>query len=396
MALSPDEYSRLLQFLGQASAYSHHPKEVEHVQTHISHVFIAESLVYKIKKRVNLGFLDYSTLKKREHYCHREVELNRRLCDDSYLGVVPITREGDSFALKGHGEAVEFAVEMKKLQEEFFLNSYIENNSLTRKHLDRIADTLADFYREQNPGPEILQYGEIEKIKINTDENFDQTEEFIGETLDQLTFDTIRQYTNQYYRKKEQLFRRRIKQKRIVDGHGDLHLDHIHITPEKVRIYDCIEFNERFRYGDLAADLAYLAMDLDFVGRRKEERYFVAQMSTRMEDPDLHRVLDFYKCYRAYVKGKVKSIQSMEQEVDKADRKEAAQKAARYFDLSLRYALLGSEPVALIFMGRIGTGKSTLANKLSEKFENRIFFFRSYSQNAGGSAAQTANTCRAS
>ena len=151
-----------------------------------------------------------------------------------------------------------------------------------------------------------------------------------------------------------------------MDGHGDLHLEHIHISPESICIYDCIEFNERFRCGDLAADLAYLAMDLDFQDRRNESRYFVEQMAQKLNDPDLTRIIDFYKCYRGYVKGKVKSLQSIGDENSPEKRKKLQQTATDYFHLSLRYALLGSRPVALIFMGRIGTGKSTLAKHLSK------------------------------
>jgi aminoglycoside phosphotransferase family enzyme/predicted kinase len=363
--------SDLLQFLKQPDSYPYKPEKVEHIQTHIAHVFIATPYVSKVKKPVDLGFLDYSTLEKRKRFCRREVELNRRLSDDVYLGVVSLVRKGETFALatevNNAQEVVEYAVKMNKLPEEYFLHSYIQNNSLTDNHLDRVAEKLANFYRSQEPEAEILKWGSIEKIRYNTDENFSQTKQFIGRTIDGNTFKAIREFTNWYYERHEDLFQKRIDQKRIVDGHGDLHLDHIHITPEKVQIYDCIEFNERFRYGDLAADLAFLAMDLDFNNCWQEERYFIDQMAGKLEDPDLLQIIDFYKCYRAYVKGKVKSIQSAGEEVSKEDRKKASNLASRYFNLSLRYALLGSEPVALIVMGRVGTGKSTIAEHLSDK-----------------------------
>jgi predicted kinase len=232
---------------------------------------------------------------------------------------------------------------------------------------------LTEFYTRQQPDEEILEYGEIKNIKVNTDENFSQTKPFIGKTIDQNTFVAIRDFTNQYFEKHDRLFKKRIKEKRIVDGHGDLHLEHIHITPEKVQIYDCIEFNERFRYGDLAADLAFLAMDLDFNDRWQEARYFVDQMADKLEDPDLAKIIDFYKCYRAYVKGKVKSLQSSEEEVPPKEREQAAETADRYFNLSLRYALLGSKPVALAFMGRVGTGKSTLARHFEKSLGIKRF-----------------------
>jgi len=357
----------LWEFLNNRQAYPHQPDSVKHIQTHISHVFMVPPFVYKLKKPVDFGFLDYSTLDKRKHFCKREVELNRRLCSDIYLGVIPISKHGDTFTFSSEssGEIVEYAVKMKMLDAQYFLYSYIENDTLTNQHLDRVADKLADFYLQQEPGNDVLKYGEIEQIRFNTDENFQQTESFIGKTIENEEYQAIKYFTNHYFERYQSLFNRRIAQKRIVDGHGDLHLEHIHISPDRICIYDCIEFNERFRCGDLAADLAYLAMDLDFQDRRIESRYFVEQMAERLDDPDLSKIIDFYKCYRGYVKGKVKSLQSTGEENTPDRRTKLQQTATDYFHLSLRYALLGSGPVVLIFMGRIGTGKSTLAKQLS-------------------------------
>jgi len=363
-----ESVNSLWEFLEQKKAYPHQPERVKHIQTHISHVFMVPPFVYKFKKPVDFGFLDYSTLEKRKHYCEREVELNRRLCSGIYLGVVPISKNGDrfSFNTESPGEIVEYAVKMNLLDGKYFLYSYIENDTLTLEHLDRVAEKLADFYLKQDPDDDVLQYGEIEQIRFNTDENFQQTKSFIGKTIKNEEYQAIKYFTDRYYEKNQSLFNRRITQKRIVDGHGDLHLEHIHIGPNSICIYDCIEFNERFRCGDLAADLAYLAMDLDFQDRRKESRYFIEQMAQRLDDPELSKITDFYKCYRGYVKGKVKTLQSAGDENSPEKRKKLQKTATDYFHLSLRYALLGSRPVVLIFIGRIGTGKSTLAEHLSK------------------------------
>jgi len=367
----------LLQFLKRRESYPHKPSEVRHIQTHISHVFMVPPYVYKIKKPVNFEFLDYSTLEKRKKLCHREVELNRRLCDGVYLKVVAIAKNDDTYQFVEEDErpesTVEYAVKMNQLDEEYFLHTYIDEGTLTKEHLDRVADKLAAFYLDQEPNPKIEKWGQIENIRVNTDENFNQTKDFVGKTIDENAYAAIKHFTNAYFEKNEELFKRRIKTRRIVDGHGDLHLEHIHITPEQVRIYDCIEFNDRFRYGDLAADLAYLAMDLDFNDCWQEEHYFINRMSAKLEDPDLLQIIDFYKCYRAYVKGKVKSMQSVEEEVEPEDRKKAASLASRYFYLSLRYAMIGSKPSVIIFMGRVGTGKSTLAEYLKERLNVEYF-----------------------
>ena len=366
-------FSKLIGFLESKESYPHPVDKVGHIQTHISHVFIAGSFVYKLKKPVDFGFLDYSTLNKRKKYCHREVELNRRLSDDIYIGVVGICRKEGHFSFEesnsGSDATIEYVVKMRKLNETYFLNRIVENGDLSNEHLDRVADTLTPFYLEQNQGRKLSKWGEVKTIKVNTDENFRQTEQFIGHTIPRNAYEAVRYFTNHYFQKYQQLFQRRIEDGRIVDGHGDLHLEHIHINPKKVQIYDCIEFNERFRYGDLAADLAFLAMDFDFNRCRKEERYFIEKMSNKLKDDDLLQIIDFYKCYRAYVKGKVKSFQSVEEEVPKKVRKHSEKRAIRYFKLAHRYALIGSEPMVIIFMGRVATGKSTLAGVVADHLD---------------------------
>lgn len=365
----------LLHFLKRPGSYPHAPGEVRHIQTHISHVFIVPPYVYKLKKPVDFGFLDYSSLAKRRKYCRREVQLNRRLTEDIYLGVVGIVRREGGYLIGSvdqdpdSGSVVEYAVKMRKLSDEYFLHSYIEEGRLTDRHLDRVAERLARFYTGQQGSKELAEWGAMEKVKVNTDENFNQTKRFIGDTIEGDTFRAIRHYTDAYYEQHRDLFRQRREEGRVVDGHGDLHLEHIYITPDEVMVYDCIEFNDRFRYGDLAADLAFLAMDLDFRGCWREQRYFVSRMTGKLGDRDLERIITFYKCYRAYVKGKVKSLQSTEEEVPPGERGEAADLASRYFSLSLRYALLGSDAMVVIFMGRVGTGKSTLAGWLSDRLK---------------------------
>lgn len=359
----------LIDFLKKPGSYPHHPERVKHLQTHISHVFIAAPYVYKLKKPVDLGFLDFSTIDKRKYYCEQEVKLNRRLCREIYLGVICITGSEESYRLgpatDNPAEPVEYLVKMKQLPKEHFLIAKVKKGILKTEDLERVADKLTAFYSEQKPGPKILSYGEMKVIRFNTDENFKQTESFIGTTIDAITYQTILQFTNGFMDYGESLIQKRMNQGRIVDGHGDLHLEHINITDENICIYDCIEFNERFRYQDVAADLAFLAMDLDFHNLRKESLRFTGLMSELLGDPDLLKMMDFYKCYRAYVRGKVKSIESTGEEISDSERVKAVEKASCYFRLSLSYALAGSRPSVLFVMGRVASGKSTLAKFLA-------------------------------
>src|SRR5205823_3593084 len=153
------------------------------VQTHASFVFIAPPFVLKVKKPVDFGFLDFSTLEKRRDACEREVTLNRRLAPHTYLGVVPITRRGRRFAFDGSGKVIEYAVRMRKLFERHFLAGLLQRGKIGNPEMDRIARTLAAFYRAQHPGLAIEDWGRVPHLRVSTDENFRQTRRFAGKTI---------------------------------------------------------------------------------------------------------------------------------------------------------------------------------------------------------------------
>ena len=366
---------QLLPFLLNPQSYPHRPRTVRLVQTHASFVFLAPPFVYKVKKPVNFGFLNFSTLEKRRHFCEREVALNRRLSPDIYLGVVPISTRAGRFVFgDGDGDAVvEYAVQMRKLADGRFLDQLVARQRVGPADLDRIAEVLKNFYEAQHPTAEIEAWGRIDRLRISTDENFRQTKEFIGHTLSRAAFETIRFYTNRFYARHARLFASRIRERRIRDCHGDLHLEHIHLTPRALHIYDCIEFNDRFRYVDVASDVAFLAMDLDYEGRPDLARHFATRIAATLHDDGLPRLLDFYKCYRAYVRGKVESLHSLAHAASEEERRASAERARRYFRLALQYAVAGSQPLALAVMGRIASGKSTLAHALGAELGWEVY-----------------------
>jgi hypothetical protein len=375
-----DSQRGLTAFLESTASYPHKPTELRAIQTHISWVFIASPFVFKVKKPVNLGFLDFSTLEKRHHFCQREIQLNRRLCPEIYLDV-PIYEADSGFAFKPPGEIVEYAVRMKELPhgwpdrrsfgEGGFLNELLEKNVVGKKEIDQVISVLHRFYQAETPTPEIEQWGTPEKLKISTDENFAQAEPFVGKTISSAAFEAIRHYTNQFYVVNESLFHERIQQHRVLDCHGDLRLDHVHLTPEATTIFDCIEFNDRFRFIDIANDLSFLAMDFDFKGRNDLGNLFLRNAARELGDAGMLKVANFYKCYRAFVRGKVESIQATEKET--ANPQEHEEEAARYFELALRYAIAGSEPLILVVMGGVGTGKSTIAKRLASQLDWPLF-----------------------
>ena len=363
----------LLPFLLNPQSYPHRPKRVRLVQTHSSFVFIAPPFVYKVKKPVDFGFLNFSTLEKRRHFCEREVTLNRRLCPKVYLGVVPISVRNGRFTFEEGDEVVEYAVQMRKLADGSFLDQLVERAEAIPGDLNRIALALKQFYEAQQPTEEIEAWGRIDRLRISTDENFRQTREFIGRTLSRPAFETIRFYTEKFYARHARLFASRIRDRWIRDCHGDLHLEHIHITRRALHIYDCIEFNDRFRYVDVANDAAFLAMDLDYQGRPDLARYFATQMARALNDEEMPRLMDFYKCYRAFVRGKVESLHSVAHAAPEEERLASAERARRYFRLALQYAVAGSHPLGLAAMGRIASGKSTLAHALGAELGWEVY-----------------------
>jgi aminoglycoside phosphotransferase family enzyme/predicted kinase len=362
---------QLLEFLKSQSSYPHRPIEVRSIETHISWVFITSPFVFKIKKPVSLGFLDFSSLEKRHHFCQRELELNRRLCPEVYLEVVPIYKGASGYSFKTGGQIAEYSVKMKELPDGWFLRQLLARHVVRETEINRVISRLHRFYESQTPAPQIEEWGKAEKLKISTDENFAQVEPCVGKTISQVAFDAIRHFTNNFYCTNNRLFRERVRQRRIRDCHGDLHLDHIHLTPHATTIFDCIEFNDRFRFIDIANDLAFLAMDFDFEWEHKLGDLFLRNAAREFSDPGILNLADFYKCYRAIVRGKVESIQAIAE--DPTPRENHANRATRYFHLALRYAVVGSEPLVLVVMGRIATGKSTVAKQLARELDWPLF-----------------------
>lgn len=322
--------------LMEEKAYPHKIESVDFKQTHISYVYITDSFVYKVKKPVNFGFLDFSTLEKRKFYCDQEVILNKRLSPHIYLGTVPVTKENDSFVFNGAGEAIDYAVKMKLIDESLMIRHYLNNNTLTPEIIDNVAKAIAEFHKNAETSEEIKEFGTIKTVKHNTDENFDQTVGYIGKSITQGQWDAIKAHTNNYFENKAHLFENRIKNNFIRDCHGDLHLDHICIT-DPITIFDCIEFNKRFRFSDVTADIAFLAMDLDFNNREDLTELLMKSYIKHSQDSEIMDLLTFYKIYRAYVRGKVISFQLDDPSISQEKKEEAAALASKYFTLAKKY-----------------------------------------------------------
>jgi aminoglycoside phosphotransferase family enzyme/predicted kinase len=357
--MTPEElHQRLL----DPHAYPSPPGTIELRETHASCVYLTDKTVYKVKKPVNIGFLDFSTLELRHHFCLQEVLLNRRFAPNTYLGVVPIRlHHGQLFIDGQEGEIVEYAVVMRRLPEERMLDRLVERNDPSLPdEVVRLGTSLAQMHKDCQ-----ICRGEIEDaatvVQRNWEENFNQTEHYAGVTINRDALNLLRERMHLAIDNLSRQMREREEAGRVRDGHGDLHADHICLT-YPICIYDCIEFNRRFRVGDILADLAFLLMDLDKRGKQDLARIIEKTWSSLLGEEIDPALLRFYEIYRAFVRGKVNSFLVDDPELPGKERAVAAVRAKEYFDLALGYLV---PPTLFITCGAMGVGKTTLSRALA-------------------------------
>ncbi len=362
-----DALPPLIRAMLEPGFYPHRPARVELEQTHISFVLLAGEHVYKVKKPVRFAFLDFSTLERRRYFCHEEVRLNRRLAPRAYEGVVALRGSGTGFALaeESASDAIEYAVHMRRLPADRMLPALLERGTATTAVIDAVAATLAAFHAAADAGPDVARGGDPDVIERLMEDDFGEVDVFHGDTIAAADDAAIRGFCRTFLRRHEALLRRRQAGGRIRDGHGDLHAEHICCT-EPLTIFDCIEFNPSFRHRDVAAEIAFLAMDLLYRARADLAEHLVARYAALTDDPELPALIPFYACHRAYIRGKVDSLKSREPEVGDAERAAARASAIRYFALSYRYTWTDA-PRLVVVVGLSGTGKSTLAAALGER-----------------------------
>ena len=351
--------------------YGPHVTSVQLLQTHISYVALTGTYAYKVKKPVNFGFLDFSTLDKRKYFCEEELRLNKRLCPDMYLDVLPITQIDNTLELNGDGTIVEYVLKMKEFPQEYIMTNMLQQTKISEETIDHLCTILVDFYTLQEPSEEIKKYGELQAVKQNIDENFNQTKPMIGFTISKETFWYIKEAATKFFERKKEVFGQRIKEGRIYDCHGDLHSGNIIVAGQNIHIFDCIEFNDRFRFCDVASDIGFLSMDLDYLNYPYLSSYLIQKYMEKIRDISIYSVLNFYKSYRAFVRGKVHGFQLNDPHIDPEKKNSLVATAQRYFDLSRYYARLflldlqKNKPLVFLVAGLSGTGKSTIARKIA-------------------------------
>jgi aminoglycoside phosphotransferase family enzyme/predicted kinase len=347
------------------------PVPVEMTQTHISIVLLGRERVLKLKKPVDFGFLDYTTLEKRRLACEAEVRLNRRLCEATYLGVQPIVESDGAPRLSGTGPVIDYAVLMKRLPADRMLDEMVRRRTVTEAIIDRVARRLVEFHQGARRGPDVDAWGTWAAVRTNWEENFAQTRPYVGRTIGAPAYERLAVWVEEQLARHRGIVEQRVRQGRIVDGHGDVRSESVCVT-DGICIYDCIEFSDRLRCGDVASEVAFLAMDLDARGRPDLGYYFAERYEELSGDPGLFPLLPFYRCYRAYVRGKVLSFRLDEPEFGAAEKARAGERAAGYFELARRYAEPLRRPAVVVVTGLAGTGKTSLARAVAGELGVRV------------------------
>lgn len=306
-------------------------EKIEEVkETHISYIFLTKNFAYKIKKDVMFSFLDYSTLEKREFYCKEEFRINKLLCPDMYLNVSPMIKEGNGLILSDNGLPLDYAIVMKRIPEKYIMRTLIEKNKIKKEILEEIALKILLFHKMARVDYN-GKYGSLANIKKNVMDNFKDLECFIGDLFSSNEFNALIGKNLEFIDKNSALLEKRVKMGRVLETHGDLHSGNIFVTPKDTYIFDAIEFNQAINTTDVAAEIAFLCMDLEFLGRDDLSKTFSDKYILESNDKEIQKLLSFYKGYRACVRAKVIGYRAS---ADSA----AKELTKKYFYLALKYA----------------------------------------------------------
>lgn len=367
--MTQTEISDVIEYMMQPGFYPHPVKKpIQLIQTHVSYVFLTGDYAYKVKKPVNFGFLDFSTLEARQHFCLQEIQMNQQNAPEIYLEVLPITQADNQIELNGTGQAVEYVLKMREFPQDDLFSSLFEQNQLTETHMEELGRIVAQFHAKAQTNEYIRSFGEVAKIRQAFDENYQQTEKYIGVDNPQTSqqFAETKQFTDAFFANQQELFNSRIQNNWIRECHGDLHLRNICLWHDKIQLFDRIEFNEPFRFVDVMYDVAFAVMDLEARGRKDLGNAFLNTYIEQTGDWEGLQVLPLYLSRQAYVRAKVNSFLLDDPGVPE-DVKTASRKiAADYYRLAWEYTQQRQGQLILM-SGVSGSGKTTVARHLARQ-----------------------------
>lgn len=359
--------SEIIEQMQKPDFYPHPVMQpIELMQTHVSYVLLTGDHVYKLKKPVNFGFLDYSTLEKRKHFCEEEIRLNQEMAAEIYEEVLPITAVDGKLQLGGEGEPLEYALKMHQFPQEALLSEQDKDGKLTIERMEELGRVVADFHRQTATNEYIRSFGEIPQIRAAFDENYEQTQKYIGVAQTQKQFDETQAFTNRFFSERADLFARRREDNKIRECHGDLHLRNMCLWHDKILLFDRIEFNEPFRFVDVIYDVAFVVMDLDARGNRAFGNAFLNTYMEQTGDWEGLQLLPLYLSRQAYVRAKVTSFLLDDPAIPETVKQEAVDNAANYYRLAWEYTQKG-EGKLMMMSGLSGSGKTTVAKEIARK-----------------------------
>jgi aminoglycoside phosphotransferase family enzyme/predicted kinase len=357
----------LIQAMCQPQFYDHPVADsIKVLQTHISFVILTGDYAYKVKKAVNFGFLDFSTLNKRRHFCYEEIRLNRRLAPDLYLGVVGITARG----IIGLDEdtppdqVLEYAVKMRQFDQQQLGSNLFDRGEFLPEYAQMLGKQVAEFHQRAMTNEYISQFGTASAMQKVAQDNYHHTLKYVGIAQTQSQLEETKAYTDRIFQEKAHIWLDRVAQGKIRECHGDIHLQNICLYQGKIQIFDCIEFNEPFRNTDTLYDASFLVMDLQFRGRWDLANIFLNSYLEFSNDYSGVELLALFCSMRAYIRAKVTSFLLDDATIPPAQRQSAQQTAQQYYRLAWQY----TQPTqGQIWMacGVSGSGKSTLARQLA-------------------------------
>lgn len=358
------DLEEIIEALSDPGFYPDEPDKVDVVQTETSVVFLAGDHAYKLKKPLNTTAQNYSTPARRRRMCNLEVELNGRLSPDLYLDVHRVTRRKDGYVMNGRGKVVDYLIDMRRLDEKRQLGALIEKDKAKPEDFVKIARKLADFHRDAERRQLINSFSRPHIIARQWNRRLRESSEFVGKVMSAQAYTEIVTFASHFLTEHRSIIQARIDQGHICDGHGDLSAEHIYLQ-DGIQVIDCVEYNDRRRYGDVAHDIAGLVLSLDTYGVPDLADALIAEYE-EASGVELQPLLDFYLCFRAHDMGLRIAKRSIMPEIALEDHRRLVQRARRYFYLADRYARGVRQPVLIVMSGVMGAGKSQLAEALSE------------------------------
>lgn len=363
----------LIQAMCRPEFYDHPVSgSIEVLQTHISFVILTGEFAYKVKKAVNFGFLDFSSLEKRHYFCGEEIRLNRRLAPDLYLNVVAITAKGivhtdlspDQSQDQQQGQIVEYAVKMRQFDQQQLGLNLFDRGEFLPEYAQALGKQLAEFHQQALTSPYITEFGTASALQAVANDNYHHTLKYVGIAQTPSQLQETQAYTDRVFKEKAELWLDRLAQGKIKECHGDIHLQNICFFNQKIQIFDCIEFNEPFRNTDTLYDAAFLVMDLEFRGRPDLANIFLNSYLECSNDYSGIELLALFCSMRAYIRAKVTSFLLDDPSIPASKRQSAQELASQYYQLAWQYTQPTQGQIWMM-CGLSGSGKSTRARQLA-------------------------------